>query len=231
MKTSKFLIDGIKCDGCRNKILESLKSDFSSFRIFFEENILHLEGESDLNYSILENSIKALKTYSIIQASNQIKESTPNYTPLIVIFSYILGASILREVYRNDFQPESFMNNFMGSFFILFSLLKILNLDGFSTAYKKYDLVAQNFAFWAKTYPFVELILGIFYLMEFFKFGTNLVTFILMAIGLVGVIKSKLKKQEIKCACLGSFINLPLSNITIFENLLMAVMALSMLFI
>jgi len=42
----------------------------------------------------------------------------------------------------------------------------------------------------------------------------------------VGVIQSVLNKRKIRCACLGAVFNLPMSTITILEDLLMAGMAL-----
>ena len=154
-----------------------------------------------------------------------------NYIPLVIIVIYILGSAIFRELYREDFQISSFMNNFMGAFFVFFSLFKILNLKGFADSFRMYDVVAKKIPFWGFLYPFIELLLGVSYLMEWFPVIVNATTFLLMIVGLIGVIKSILSKNQIKCACLGAFINIPLSSITIIENSLMAIMALVMLII
>jgi hypothetical protein len=49
-------------------------------------------------------------------------------------------------------------------------------------------------------------------------------------IGAVGVIQSVMRRETIQCACLGNVFNLPMSKVTIIENLGMAAMAAWMLF-
>jgi hypothetical protein len=46
-----------------------------------------------------------------------------------------------------------------------------------------------------------------------------------MGISSIGVIKSVLEKQKIKCACLGTVFNLPISTVTIVEDTVMVGMA------
>jgi hypothetical protein len=50
-----------------------------------------------------------------------------------------------------------------------------------------------------------------------------------MLLGGVGVLKALLKKQAIRCACLGTTLNLPMTTITLVEDLGMAAMAAIML--
>jgi hypothetical protein len=50
-----------------------------------------------------------------------------------------------------------------------------------------------------------------------------------MSFSSIGVIQSVLDKRKIRCACLGAVFNLPMSTITIIENLTMVVMACVML--
>jgi len=52
-----------------------------------------------------------------------------------------------------------------------------------------------------------------------------LTTLVVLGIGTVGVVKSNLSKQRIKCACLGDVFNLPMSTVTIVENVSMLLMA------
>jgi hypothetical protein len=46
-----------------------------------------------------------------------------------------------------------------------------------------------------------------------------------MGFSSIGVIISLLKKQKFQCACLGTILKVPLSNITLIEDLTMVVMA------
>jgi hypothetical protein len=49
-------------------------------------------------------------------------------------------------------------------------------------------------------------------------------------LGAVGVIQSVMRKEIIQCACLGTVFQLPMSMVTIIENLGMAAMALMMIY-
>ena len=80
---------------------------------------------------------------------------------------------------------------------------------------------------------------GIVQLLRTFRFFLNLTdlgnsasaTVIVLGLSSVGVIKSNLKKEQIKCACLGDVFQLPMSKVTIFEDLSMVLMALIGLFL
>lgn len=118
----------------------------------------------------------------------------------------------------------------MAGFFIVFAFFKLLNLEGFSNSYRMYDIVANKWNIWGLIYPFVELTLGILYLINVFPFETNVATAIILGVSSIGVIQSNLNKKKIKCACLGDVFNLPMSTVTIVEDLTMVAMALVMLY-
>ena len=50
-----------------------------------------------------------------------------------------------------------------------------------------------------------------------------------MLIGTAGIIESLVNKRRVKCACLGSVFNLPMSYVTLIEDVGMAMMAALML--
>lgn len=56
-------------------------------------------------------------------------------------------------------------------------------------------------------------------------FATNLVTLVVMVVSSIGVIQSLLNKRKIRCACLGTVFNLPMSTVTLVEDGLMVAMA------
>jgi hypothetical protein len=51
----------------------------------------------------------------------------------------------------------------------------------------------------------------------------------LMLVSAVGIGMELAKKKEIQCACLGLVFNIPMTYVTLAEDLLMALMALLML--
>jgi len=105
------------------------------------------------------------------------------------------------------------------------SFFKFLDLKSFANSYQMYDLIAAKWITWGYIFPFVELSLGISYLINIAPYTTNFTTFIILLISSLGVIKSNLDKKEIKCACLGSVFNLPMSVVTIIEDLSMVAMS------
>lgn len=115
----------------------------------------------------------------------------------------------------------------MAGFFLVFSFFKLLNLTAFADSYQMYDIVAKRSRAYALGYPFVELRLA--YLTDFQPQLTNVVTLIVMGVSTIGVLQSILSKKKIRCACLGAVFNLPMSVVTLIEDLLMVEMAAAML--
>ncbi len=153
--------------------------------------------------------------------------SAKGYRALAVLVAYIAGASLLAQLPRPTL--EGVMANFMGGFFLAFSFFKFLDLKGFASGFARYDLIAGAWKPWAYLYAFVELLLGIAYVTRFWPVPTHIVTLIVMTIGAAGVIRSLLRKDRIRCACLGTVIDLPLGTVTLIEDIGMALMAAGML--
>ena len=151
------------------------------------------------------------------------------YFPLMLVFTYLAGFVVLSQFRAGRFDWMASMNAFMGGFFVVFSFFKLLNIRGFADAYRSYDLVASKFPVYGYLYPFIELTLGICYLTAFAPLATNLLNFAVMSIGAAGVLKSLMNKTRIQCACLGTVFNLPMSKITLVEDLLMAGMSAAMI--
>ena len=164
-----------------------------------------------------------------METTKEIK--TPGYTvrdflPLIILFAIITGLTLLRYYYEVDGNLYSVMSDFMGFFFLIFGGFKIINLKGFAKAYQEYDIIAKKSLAYAYLYPFLEITLGIAYLMHWNPFITNLATLILMSVSAIGVGIELSKGKTIVCACLGTVFKVPMTYVTLLEDLLMAGMAL-----
>ena len=147
------------------------------------------------------------------------------YYPLFLLGTFLLGVVALVEVRAGGFAWGRAMGNFMGAFFLAFAFFKLLDLRGFADAYRGYDVVARRVPAYGYVYPFIELALGAAYVTGFQPFATNLVTLVVMAMSSVGVIQSLLAGRKIRCACLGTVFNLPMSTVTLVEDGLMIAMA------
>jgi hypothetical protein len=151
------------------------------------------------------------------------------YYPLILIFSYIIGVTGFIEMTSGGFDLMRWMSHFMGGFFLVFSFFKLLDIHGFAKAYATYDIVAKKFKIYGYIYPILELILGILFVMRVEPLYTNGFTLILMAVSTIGVIQILRIKSDFQCACLGTIFKLPMTRITLFEDLLMVLMSLTMI--
>ena len=147
------------------------------------------------------------------------------YKPILLIFSFITGITLLAQAWQGHFHWMNWMNYFMAGFFLVFSFFKLLNLKGFAESYSTYDIVAKRWMAWGYIYAFVELGLGIAYLLHFNPPLINGITFVVMSVSIVGVLQSVLNKRKIRCACLGDVFNLPMSTVTIIEDALMIAMS------
>lgn len=155
--------------------------------------------------------------------------SLRDFLPLIIIFSSIILFTLLRQWIAGSWEVINIMNDFMAGFFIVFGTFKIINWHHFAEAYSMYDIIAQRTRLYAYAYPIIELVLGIAYLFRLFPIATNLITFIVMLISSIGVALELLKRRTITCACLGVVFKIPMTYVTLFEDILMAGMAFGML--
>src|SRR5437762_3012578 len=112
--------------------------------------------------------------------------------PLALIVGYILGVVVLVELTSGSFERPRAMTHFMAGFFLVFSFFKLLDLTAFADAYQMYALLAARSRLYALAYPFIELGLGIAYVVRFEPVVTNVVTLVVMLVGAVGVLKSLL---------------------------------------
>jgi cation transport ATPase len=244
--TRSFEVTGMTCEACEYKIqhlfsgLEGVKSVF----VDKKTNTATVEMEKDIPLSNFQEVIKPYSKYSVSDTTTKpsfIEEEVTKtwfetYRPLLLIFSFISGVSIIKAFHSNIFETEHFswmyfMNNFMAGFFIVFSFFKFLNLKAFAESYAMYDLLAMKIPVYGFVYPFIELGLGLAYLTAFQPTFTNWATVIIMGFSTIGVIQSVMNKQKIRCACLGTVFNLPMSTVTIIEDLLMVGMAILMIII
>lgn len=176
-----------------------------------------------------------------MHSSDLPKKSLKTYWPLILILLFIIFGTLhfgwLRGEYNiwmtefnNSFNLKNWMIDFMGLFFVVFSFFKLLDIKSFALAYKKYDIPTKIWPTWGYIYPFIELLFGLLLLHRIELLFTNIAIIFVLGMSIVGVIKSVMQKQKIKCACLGTGFNLPMTQITIIEDALMILMSLFMIF-
>ena len=153
-----------------------------------------------------------------------------DFLPLIAVFACVIGVTVLFGVYTGA-EGSRWMELFMGFFFLIFGLFKAANLRGFAEAYRTYDLIAMRSTVYAYLYPFIELALAVLYLGGFSPLFTNSVTLVVMTVSALGVFIQLRKRETIPCACLGTVFVIPMTWVTLGEDVLMAGMAAALLFL
>lgn len=157
------------------------------------------------------------------------EEPKTSYKVLIILLAYLLGVTSLIQFNSGHWNWMHWMSHFMAGFFLIFSFFKLLDLKGFAFTYQGYDLVASRVPMYGYVYPFLELGLGVLYLLDRWPLLTNIAAIVIGVVSTLGVINTLRNKKKVKCACLGTGFNLPMSTVTLVEDLLMVGMAIVML--
>lgn len=152
-----------------------------------------------------------------------------SYFPLLVIVAMILLVSYVA-LWGKQFSLTALIINFMTGFFLIFAGFKIIDLKGFAEGYSTYDLLAQKWFGYGYVYPFIELGFGLLMLAGFHTPALLWTEFAIMAFSGVGVAIKIAKGEEFQCACLGTFLKIPLTKVTLIEDFGMAILALILIF-
>lgn len=237
--TSTYKVSGLHCQSCVSKTEAALRAvpGVRSARVTLRPPEATVETAGAVSKTALDEAVQAAGDFRLADAdpsaATQTAATGPQESlyPLFLIVAYIAGTVALIVVVTGHSSIELAMRHFMAGFFLVFSFFKLLDLRGFAETYRTYDIVAHAWPGWGILYPFVELALGIAYLMNFPPLVTNLAALLIMFVGAIGVLKALLDKRAIRCACLGTALNLPMTKVTLVEDLTMAAMAVAMLIV
>lgn len=232
--THTYKLTGMTCSSCEAKVKSALltienitnvivSKDTETATITMDKHI----ALSDLQ-KVLDNKYQ-ISAINHNEIAEQTKSWFETYKPILLIFFYITLVTGLVQFTNHHFDIMQWMQHFMAGFFLVFSFFKLLNIKGFAESYVMYDVLAKQIPVWAYLYVFIELGLGIAFLINFNPILTNSITVIVMSISIIGVLQSVLNKKKIQCACLGAVFNLPMSTVTIIEDALMIAMSAIML--
>lgn len=153
-----------------------------------------------------------------------------SYTPVIWVFA----VAALMALAANWAVSGRLLDLRSLEWFIAFSmcilaLLKLQDVEAFSTMFLGYDLLARRFVPYSYVYPYAELAAGVLMIAGALTwFSIPLAAFI-GTIGAGSVIKAVyIDRRDIKCACVGGNSKVPLGFVSLTENLMMLAMAVWM---
>ena len=237
--THTYNITGMTCNNCKASVEKALQSidNIESVNVNLEASNASISMSKHISVETLQKALPSKYTISEQKETNvfnsdstesKVEESDlKQLFPLFLIFGYITVSSILLN--KDPWNVDSFMLDFMGLFYIVFSFFKLLDLKGFPQSFQMYDPLAKAFPTYGWIYPFIELTLGVLFLMRIEITLALIVTLVILGLTTFGVIRTLLSKKSIQCACLGTTLKLPMTKATFIENTIMIVMAVVML--
>lgn len=170
-----------------------------------------------------------IKIYTYIMSLKEIilreEKKYLRYWPVVVLYALVIAFSYLTVLLTHG----HFMLHFMGWTMIAFGMLKLEDIDSFAEGFRKYDFFAASSSLYAKSYPMLEVVLGVFFLINLFTFPVTVAVLIMYTSTLFGLSKKLRLGEKIDCLCLGVRFRLPLSIVAIFESSVMVAMAVWML--
>ena len=233
-----YAIKGMTCGGCKTSVEKHIGGvEFVTnveVSLEMEEVTITLEHPISIDifkkvlpekFNLFEKSYKSrIQDISSISEKEQEVSKVKQLQPLFIILFY-LATTVIFLNYK-DWNSREMMFDFMGLFFIVFSFFKMLDLKNFPTSFSMYDPLAEKILFYGWVYPFIEIALGLMFLVRFELNIALYVTIVILGITTFGVIKTLMNKKNIQCACLGTALKLPMTEATLIENALMLSMSI-----
>jgi glutaredoxin len=161
-----------------------------------------------------------------------IREGDTTYRPVIAIFSvaFLMGVAISWTALGTIHPPIHTAEWFIASAMVLLGLQKLRDVEGFSTMFLNYDLLASRWVPYGYIYPFAETLAGLLMLAGALMWLSIPIALFIGTVGAVSVFKAVyIDRRELKCACVGGGSNVPLGFVSLTENLMMIGMAVWML--
>ena len=120
--------------------------------------------------------------------------------------------------------------HFISISMVLLALMKLRDVEGFSTMFLNYDVLAKKWVPYGYIYPYAELTAGLLMFAGVFAQISIPIALFIGGIGAWSVYKAVyIEKRELKCACVGGNSSVPLGFVSLSENLAMIGMAVWML--
>lgn len=154
-----------------------------------------------------------------------------SYRPVLAVFA-VAALLALASIWMAG---GALLSTRTAELFIAFSmcilaLLKLQDVESFSTMFLNYDLLARRKVPYSYVYPYAELLAGVLMVAGALLWLAIPVALFIGTIGAASVIKAVyIDKRELKCACVGGANKVPLGFVSLTENLMMMGMGLWML--
>jgi len=155
-----------------------------------------------------------------------------SYIPVLAVFAAAgaLGLAVSGAVFGTPFTGRA-IEWFVSFAMVILAMLKLQDVEKFSSMFLGYDLLARRWVPYAYLYPVLEFLAGALMAARALDWVSIPVALAIGGIGAVSVFYAVyVQKREIKCACVGGSSNVPLGFVSLTENLAMIAMAIWMIF-
>jgi glutaredoxin len=155
-----------------------------------------------------------------------------SYVPVLAVFASAaaLALAVSHAAFGTPFTVRA-GEWFVSFAMVILAMLKLQDVEKFSSMFLGYDLLAKRWVPYGYLYPFLEFGAGVLMAARALDWLSIPVALTIGTIGAVSVFYAVyVQKREIKCACVGGSSNVPLGFVSLTENLAMIAMAGWMLF-
>ncbi len=155
-----------------------------------------------------------------------------SYRPVAVLFALTaLSALALSYSTAGALLTLQAAEWFIALSMVVLALLKLQDVESFSTMFLNYDLLAKRWVPYGYVYPYAEGLAGVLMLGGMLNWLSIPLALFIGGIGAVSVFKAVyIDKRQLKCACVGGATKVPLGFVSLTENLMMIAMAVWMLY-
>ncbi|MCA1662222.1 MAG: glutaredoxin [Novosphingobium sp.] len=156
-----------------------------------------------------------------------------SYVPVIAVFAAALALALATSWATLGALPLVHVAmSFVSIAMVLLAMLKLQDVETFSTMFLNYDLLARRWVPYAYFYPLAEFAAGVLMTARALDWLSVPLALTIGTIGAVSVFKAVyVDKRELKCACVGGSSRVPLGFVSLSENLAMVGMAAWMLLV
>ncbi|RYZ21815.1 MAG: heavy-metal-associated domain-containing protein, partial [Chitinophagaceae bacterium] len=139
--THTYNITGMTCGNCVAKAKSQLLmlGDVTDANVQLTAPQATITMQKHIPVSALQYALSKAGNYTIAEADGGMHHTEvtdeqtswfATYKPILLIGAFITGITLLVETRSSAFSWESWMQNFMAAFFLVFSFFKLLDLKG-----------------------------------------------------------------------------------------------------
>ncbi|GGA71244.1 membrane protein [Arenimonas soli] len=146
-----------------------------------------------------------------------------SYTPVVAVFA--VAALLAIASLWPALAAVPLAERFIAIGMCLLAMLKLQDVEQFSSMFLNYDLLGRRFVPYAYFYPFAELAAGVLMLAGALHVVSVPLALFIGGVGAASVFKAVyVDKRELRCACVGGSSQVPLGFVSLTENLMMLAM-------